>query len=280
MAWTFTEDVEAFAKHAEAVLAADPERHTLALTVVEQDRAGARTGTLYGWWADDEGRIRGFASQTPPYAVLADVLPEESMVPLIDALTQRTPRVAGVNAPVTVAVPLAAVAAQRCGAVPVLRHAIRLFRLEQLRPPMPPPVGRARLADEGDLELLVAWTRAFETETHTPPEADVEPKVRQRLGWDGYRLWCDGDGRPVSLAGSGLPAAGVSRIGPVYTPPADRGFGYAAGATWSIAGELLAAGHRVVLYVDLANPTSNALYRRLGFVPVTDRAWFSLEPRG
>jgi predicted GNAT family acetyltransferase len=33
-----------------------------------------------------------------------------------------------------------------------------------------------------------------------------------------------------------------------------------------------------VLYTDLANPTSNALYARLGFVPVADRLSLRLVP--
>ena len=34
----------------------------------------------------------------------------------------------------------------------------------------------------------------------------------------------------------------------------------------------------MVLYTDLANPTSNALYQRLGYRPVEDRVIFSFEP--
>jgi len=33
----------------------------------------------------------------------------------------------------------------------------------------------------------------------------------------------------------------------------------------------LAGPREVVLFTDLANPTSNALYQRLGFRPVSDR---------
>ena len=35
----------------------------------------------------------------------------------------------------------------------------------------------------------------------------------------------------------------------------------------------------VLLFTDLANPTSNALYRRLGFQPVTDRVVREFSPR-
>ncbi len=32
----------------------------------------------------------------------------------------------------------------------------------------------------------------------------------------------------------------------------------------------------MVLFTDLANPTSNAIYQRLGYVPVEDRVWVSV----
>jgi predicted GNAT family acetyltransferase len=31
-----------------------------------------------------------------------------------------------------------------------------------------------------------------------------------------------------------------------------------------------------MLYTDLANPTSNAIYRRIGYLPVTDAAMYRL----
>ena len=37
-------------------------------------------------------------------------------------------------------------------------------------------------------------------------------------------------------------------------------------------------GAEVVLYTDLANPTSNALYERLGYRPVEDRTELSFAP--
>jgi predicted GNAT family acetyltransferase len=71
----------------------------------------------------------------------------------------------------------------------------------------------------------------------------------------------------------------MARVGPVYTPPAQRGRGSAAGATAAVSQAALDAGAReVVLYTDLANPTSNALYERLGYAPVEDRVVLSFEP--
>ncbi len=69
------------------------------------------------------------------------------------------------------------------------------------------------------------------------------------------------------------------RVGPVYTPPELRGRGYAGAATAAVSQAALGAAVReVVLYTDLANPTSNALYERLGYRPVEDRVIFSFAP--
>jgi predicted GNAT family acetyltransferase len=68
-----------------------------------------------------------------------------------------------------------------------------------------------------------------------------------------------------------MPAAGMSRIGPVWTPPEHRGHGYGSAATaaasrWALDAD---AAH-VVLFTDLANPISNSIYPKIGYQPVHD----------
>jgi predicted GNAT family acetyltransferase len=66
------------------------------------------------------------------------------------------------------------------------------------------------------------------------------------------------------------PAAGVSRIGPVFTPQNARGRGYGSAVTAAAADCALEAGvDDVVLFADLANPTSNGIYQGIGFEAVT-----------
>jgi GNAT superfamily N-acetyltransferase len=70
--------------------------------------------------------------------------------------------------------------------------------------------------------------------------------------------------------------AGMVRVGPVYTPPELRGRGYAGAVTATVSHVALDAGVTdVLLYTDLANPTSNALYQRIGYRPVEDRVMLS-----
>ena len=58
-----------------------------------------------------------------------------------------------------------------------------------------------------------------------------------------------------------------------------RGHGFASAATAAVSQAALEAGLReVVLYTDLANATSNAVYQRLGYRPVEDRVVLSFTP--
>jgi predicted GNAT family acetyltransferase len=81
------------------------------------------------------------------------------------------------------------------------------------------------------------------------------------------------------MAGSTRQVAGVVRVAGVYTAPAHRQRGY-GGAVTAVATQaaLDAGASAVVLFTDLANPTSNALYQRLGYRPVADRVLLRLTP--
>src|SRR4029450_8510853 len=123
--------------------------------------------------------------------------------------------------------------------------------------------------------LLLDWLRAFVTESVPDPddafrrlERTLESRFRAQSA--GFWLWQD-EGRPVSLAGFGGPTPWGIRIGPVYTPPELRRRGYGTAVTAGAAQMPPEPGHRFCfLYTGLANPTSNAIYMRIGYEPVCD----------
>jgi predicted GNAT family acetyltransferase len=92
--------------------------------------------------------------------------------------------------------------------------------------------------------------------------------VDRILAAGGAWIWVDGE--PVSLAVRRAPAEGSARVGPVYTPPQHRGQGYGSAVTAVATQDVLDDGAVPVLFTDLANPTSNAIYQRLGYRPVGD----------
>lgn len=280
MTWTFSSDVEEFVRNAGHLLADDPVAHTIALSVISQVRAGVNTDTVFAWWTDDLGTVTGAASQTPPYPVLVDVLPAEAYESLISGMVGARGEFTGVNGPLGIAVPLAAIAAERTASVASIMHATRLFRLTELTKPERWPDGSARAATVADEDLVTDWFIEFGEETHGWLGTDPRGQVRHRTEVGGLVLWCDKTGRPVSVAGSTLPSWGASRVGPVYTPPEFRRQGYAGAVTWAITDMLVKQELQVVLFTDLSNPTSNALYPRLGYQPVGDRVVFTFAPRG
>jgi uncharacterized protein len=132
--------------------------------------------------------------------------------------------------------------------------------------------GEMRLASRAERSLLVDWHDAFNAET-SGTVGSTEANVDYRLAGAADRglvLWYDED-RPVSMAGFGGPTPHGSRVGPVYTPPELRGRGYATACVSTLTQRLLDEGRRFVfLYTDLANPTSNSIYRKIGYRPVCD----------
>jgi len=99
--------------------------------------------------------------------------------------------------------------------------------------------------------------------------------AQRKVEYEQYKLalflWEDGPGRPVSLAGCAGRTPNGIRIGPVYTPTELRGRGYASALTAALTQALLDGGRRFCfLFVDVANPTSNRIYERIGYRPVTE----------
>lgn len=283
MGWRFTEDVEEYAGAAGALLAARPAEHTISLTVIENARASsgppaaAGEPETFGWWSDATGAVSGAVSHTPPYELLLGVVPDEAMRPLAEELLARGRRPPGVNGAAAQALEFASVWSALAGARAVLGYAMRLYRLGELVPPDPAPPGRARTATADDARLLVEWLHGFDEDAGAHIH-DIPGTVADRLGYGGFTLWEDADGVPVSLAGRTRPAAAVVRIGPVYTPRARRGHGWGSAVTAAASRAARAGGGReVVLFTDLANPTSNRIYQRLGYRPVGDRATLTFE---
>jgi RimJ/RimL family protein N-acetyltransferase len=282
MAWTVTRSIDEFLAAAGDQLRADPVVHTVPLTVLESLRqrgpsAFGDEAPVYGWHESAGGQIDGAFLQTPPHPILAATLPAGSAADLISRLGADVGLPTAINLSSTDETDFAAAWASATGGSTNAALRSRLFRLERLAPPDPVPPGAARIAGQADREVLMDWHVAFGAETGTG--ADVaERTVDDRISHAGLTLW-EAGGQPVAMAGSTREVAGVVRIAGVYTVPADRRRGY-GGAVTAVASQAALDGGAlaVVLFTDLANPASNALYQRLGYRPVADRVVLQLMP--
>jgi predicted GNAT family acetyltransferase len=149
----------------------------------------------------------------------------------------------------------------------------RLYRLGTLTPPEQTPPGRARVAVAADREQMACWYGEFTEEVGmpAPPEEESLGWADDRIAYGGITLWESPDGTPVSMACAAPRLVGAVRLADIYTPVHLRGRGYAGAVTVAASRAASAAGAaEVLLFTDPANPTSNALYQRLGYRPVRD----------
>jgi predicted GNAT family acetyltransferase len=127
--------------------------------------------------------------------------------------------------------------------------------------------GSMRLATSDDRATLVEWSHAFIEEADVVPQ-DTGALVDERLAADRFWVWEDDE--VVSMVSASEPVAGVARVQYVYTPPARRGAGYATACVEQLSRVLTERGLQCVLFTDLENATSNAIYRRIGYEAVAE----------
>jgi GNAT superfamily N-acetyltransferase len=282
MTWALTEDLAEYMATAGEFLRSRPVLHTIQLSVAETllvrgNSTFGEAAPLFGWWRAPDGEITAALLHTPPYPVLLTPLPEEAAQPLAEALAARGRPLPGVNADRPAAAAFAGAWSSLTGASAHEVRRSRLFRLGELTPPAPLPPGGPRVAAAADHALLESWLVTFGEEINDV-QRDPAEVIADRVSYGGLTLW-EVDGTAVSLAGCNRPAVGVIRVGPVYTPREHRQRGYGGAVTTAVCRAALDGGaDEVVLFTDLANPTSNALYQRLGFLAVDDLLGLSFGP--
>ena len=81
------------------------------------------------------------------------------------------------------------------------------------------------------------------------------------------------------MAGYSGPTPNGIRLGPIYTPPEYRRRGYGSAAPAALSQWLLERGYRrCFLSTELVNPTSNGIYRAIGYAPVGDAENYLFGP--
>jgi predicted GNAT family N-acyltransferase len=260
--------LDEFRAIAEPLYRRDPVMYTIELTVLNAGRFPADSLLTTVW---DDGTAVGAALQTPPYPLACNGIPDRAMSALAESLVAWRPGLTGVRAVRDSAEGFADAWRSVTGRTGEVDTEERLYRLGTLRPPNAVP-GAARLATGDDRRQLVEWVGLFLHETFSQRDEAEAGQFVDNAGRvaDRFVLW-DVGGTLVSMAMLRAAAADVSRIGPVFTPLPQRGHGYGSAVT-AAAAEL---AHRsctpdVVLFADLANPTSNAIYQKIGFEPVAD----------
>ncbi|MFZ1062880.1 MAG: GNAT family N-acetyltransferase [Acidimicrobiales bacterium] len=139
---------------------------------------------------------------------------------------------------------------------------------------IPDVPGVLRPATMTQFDLASRWMTDFSTfingHPYQPTHHDVEA-LRARIDASMLYFWWRGD-EPVAMAGHASPVTigteTVTRVAPVFTPEEHRRHGFAAAVTAVLTKRLVERHARVMLLADANYPTSNGVYRRIGYVAV------------
>lgn len=154
---------------------------------------------------------------------------------------------------------------------------MRVFKLTEVHFGLDIP-GRMRVATMQDLIRVTQWQDEFEHEALGHAAGRTDPGAVEWAICEGNRFLWEIDGEPVSMAGKTRPTAHGCTVGPVYTPPKLRGKGYATALVAHLSQHLLDSGYDfATLFTDLANPTSNSIYQRIGYQPICDFTEFAFS---
>ncbi len=251
---------------ARAMLERDPVANNVVLTLLQQASLSPVEGTF--WLVGDDDDVSQAAALRWPAFMPAAItpVPPGCVGALVDAVARAAPDLRGVVGEARSAAAFAGawVDARHEGAVPV--EGQRLHRLATV--PAPPSVdGALRAATLDDVGFLRRWCDEFAAETGSHGSAAPVVKDRVRRG----EIWVWDAGRPAAMAVATGPAAGVTRVGQVYTPPERRRRGYAGACVAALSAQMLRSGtDACVLYTQLSNPVSSSVYRKVGYEPVSD----------
>jgi predicted GNAT family acetyltransferase len=257
-------------------LATRPVEHNVHLTILQARIAEPVAGRY--WWVERDGATIAYAFQSPlAFHIGITAMDRETAETLVDAVVAGAPDLPGVISDATTAAVFAATWAERAHVPAHPEEAQRIYRLGALVPPRDVP-GALRSAAEDDREVLVRWTAAFDDDTGARDRSDPGPEVDRRLRAGRLAVW-DHHGA-VSMAMTRQPALGVARVSGVYTPPEQRGRGYASACVAALSAAVLASdADTCILYTQLRNPTSNAIYRAIGYEPVGEIVRYGFTPR-
>lgn len=184
--------------------------------------------------------------------------------------------VPGVLGPVALANEFAQAWANMFGSTLTVAMEQRIYELQKVNP-VPINNGKLRTATVDDMDLVADWIYEFAQVTPESITREGAQKLAERSINDSILYIWDDNG-PVSMAKEARPTENGVVVNLVYTPPEHQRKGYATSCVAMLSQQLLDRGYKFCsLYTDLANPTSNSIYMKIGYKPVADSVVISFK---
>ena len=269
----FSEDPAFVLKRADEFLSSKPAEHNLILSILHARVAHSDPGRY--WIARSGETVVGVAVQSPlEYPATLTPMEPRVVAAMVDAIAEAGVKLTGVNGEPATAASFAGQWSERCKSAATPFQGLRLYEFLEAGE-VSPRDGHLRQAGREDRSLMILWTRAFQDEIGESAD-DIELRVDRGLSAGQLWVW-DKNGETISMAANREPTEGVVRIAGVYTPPEKRGHGYAAACVHTLSEHFRGSGYRCILYTDLGNPTSNSIYRRIGYRAIAEAIRYRFE---
>lgn len=153
-----------------------------------------------------------------------------------------------------------------------------LYRVDAVTVGLEKSPGTWRVASKKDAPLLEEWCLLFEEETgiKKSSEAEAARKIEAFIEGKEIYVW-EVDGEVVSCMKKTRPSKHGITVSFVFTPHKHRRKGYARTLVAEVTEELLLEYDFAMLYTDLQNPTSNKIYREIGYEQIANPVHLGFE---
>jgi uncharacterized protein len=267
-------DADLFLKDVQPELEKHEAEHSLILGLALAARSNAPSANSIPFFATirDTRQLLVAAYMTYPNPLVLSALQpvvEKALELIIDPLQSSRIEVSGIVAPKIIAETLAEHWSRSSRQTAEIDMRQRLYKLTSVSD-VPVCDGELRRASDSDLDVVSRWVAAFDAEAlHEDIPEKAWNIAKQRIERGEIYLWEDTE--PRCMAAKTRPTVHGIAINSVYTPPEWRRQGYATTCVARLSERLLQSGYSFcVLFTDLANPTSNSIYTRIGYEPVCD----------
>ena len=267
-------DVNEFSLKAEPILVQKEDVNSLFLGVLQGIKSGQYKNPLMAT-IEEEDRVAALFQMTPPHPLniifFDENLSEECLDLLIRNLLDLKIELPTIISLKPWAYRFANKWETKTGMATKLVMDQGLYRLDCVDETLEKSPGTWRFAEEKDCHLIEGWYYLFAEEAGVPiPSTNASKEnVAKMVDKREVFLW-EEDGVVVSMMKKSRPTKHGVTVGLVYTPKDKRRKGYARTLVAAISKELLKDYNFCTLYTDMMNPTSNKIYKEIGYVKIVD----------
>lgn len=271
MKWKIYHDYDLFKQKVEPFLLEKEEKNNLPLGILY------RLKTLENVFAatiENGGGLVAVFLQTPPHSMTAVMDENQDLEKLIhysvSHLQQEHPTLPGIISSKTFSHRFAEEWAERQNRTYKIHMEQCIMACNQVNSILLSD-GKLELARKDQKQVLTGWLLEFVEESNLLPVVrdNAEIAILQAIENETLYTWSI-EGNPVSMVNKTRSTKNSIGINQVYTPKQYRNRGFASSSVHQLTEQLLKQLTSCILYTDLSNPTSNSIYKKIGYKPVAE----------